>query len=103
MADVLSFNKAVAGLANSTLNGPHYEGTVRGRVTSSELGIIYIREEILVCPVQDKMDSLGRALENFCTGPFFTAQAVDHRPFLHLLFKETKQNFSSCSSSECGG
>lgn len=45
------------------------------------MGITYIKQEILVCPMQDKTDGLGRELENVCSGPFFTAQAVDHSPF----------------------
>lgn len=34
-----------------------------------------------MCPVQGKMDGLGRGLENFHSGPFFAAQAVDHTLF----------------------
>lgn len=39
-----------------------------------EMGITYIKQEILVCLVWDKMDGLGKALQNFCVRLSFTAE-----------------------------
>lgn len=61
------------------------------------MDITYIKQEILVCLVQDKMDGLGKGLENFCIRPCFTAQVVDYSTFSTSISRRERKNLSSCS------
>lgn len=63
-----------------------------------EMGITYIKQEILVCLVWDKIDGPGKRLENFCIRPSFTAGAVDYSFFsTSISRKESKISLAALS------